>query len=932
MPRLARAALAALALLALTGTAIADPPAKPKPIVIVLDARLGDAPYWTSKGRDLLNQGKPDEALTFAVKAVAFLDGERAAEHPEPLGRALFLLAEIRETRGEYPVAAALFERLERLYVAHYGPDDIHVARALAGQGRVYAALGDYAKGLPRARRSLALAEKALAPDDPALGDYIELLGEELDESGAHDEAEPLLERALALYAHANKVDPDRLADALHNLGARDALLGATDKAIERFDRSIALRVKAHGPDNLDLAQTQQALAVLYAGKGRPADTLMLEERAVDILQRHLGPMHPELIVPLGNIALAHLDLGDPRAAEGAYARALGIAERHTTLVLATGSEREKLAFLATVSPLADSFVASVLRRYPRDPALARLGLLAVLRNKGRALDAVVDSVGLLRRHLSPGARVVLDDLHQAQTRLSALVIGGAGARDPEKSQAERSALLARIEQLEARVSEASQSFRAETHPVRIADLQTALGDDGALVEIFAFAAEGKLGGAPKYRYAAFVLRKTGDPVGVDLGEAPAIEAAIQAFHDALEDPKRDDVKALGRALDERLMRPLRPALAGVRQVFLSPDRAANLVPFEALVDEGDHALIERFSFTYLASGRDLARFSAGHAPSRGGALLLANPAFDEGPGAGPRDTPPRGTPPPGPSLLEERGYALDALGHMHFGALLGTAAEGATIAAELPGAKLLTGAEATKAALFASTGPSLLHIATHGFFLPPEERQARPGRGAQRQAIVGSDTLLRSGLAFAGANRKGEARASGILTALEATGLDLEGTRLVTLSACETGLGEIQSGDGVHGLRRALAIAGAETVVMSLWKVDDAATRDLMIAYYRRLRRGEGRSEAMRAVKLEMRSRAPTAHPYAWAGFIVSGDPSPIEGMRERSVAPVEPGRPGCACHTGSSDDAPTPAVLLGLGFAALLVTRRASGARARP
>ncbi len=934
MPRLAASALAALALLVAHLPARAEPPPKPRPITVVIDTRLGNAPYWTSKGRDLLNAGRPDEALPFAEKAVAFFDGEKAAQHPEPFGRALFLLAEVREARGEYPVAAALFERVEKLYVAHYGPDDLHVARALSGQGRVYAALGDYAKTIPRSRRALAIAEKQLAPDDPALGDYLELLGEELDESGAHDEAAPFLERALAIYESAPKPDPDRVADALHNLGARSALLGESDKAIELFRRSLKLREQAHGLDNLDLAQTLQALAVLHAGKGHTADTLVLEERAVSILDRRLGATHPALIVPLGNIALARMDLGDPRAAEGAYARALGIAERHTTLVLATGSEREKLAFLATVSPLADSFLAKSLGRYPRDPALAKLGLNAVLRNKGRVLDALVDSVGLLRRHLPVARRSVLDELHRAQTRLSALVIGGA-TRDPEKQLSERSALLARIEQLEGQISEASAAFRADVHPIDPRGVQATLPEDGALIELFAYNAAAKLGAPPTHRYAAFVVRKTGDVQGVDLAGAPALDAAIQAFHDALADPNRNDVRALGRALDEQLMRPLRPALTGVRRVFLSPDRAANLIPFEALVDEEDHFLVERYTFTYLASGRDLTRISGAHTPSRGGPLILANPAFDDAPAGAPSSAPlgpapgaPPGAPPSDPTF--ERGFALDALGRMRFGPLRGTAGEGSTIAAVLPGSRLLVGAEATKASLFAAAAPSILHVATHGFFLPPEDKKPLPGGATAPRSTTANDTLLRSGLAFAGANRKGDTRAAGILTALEAAGLDLDGTRMVTLSACETGLGEIRSGDGVHGLRRALAIAGAETVVMSLWKVDDEATRDTMIAYYGRLRRGEPRSEAMRAVKLTMIASPRTAHPYTWASFIVSGDPSPIEGMAGASAPSVEPKRPGCACRASGADPgSPLPAV--GLVLIAWLRRRRASSTPAR-
>ena len=111
------------------------------------------------------------------------------------------------------------------------------------------------------------------------------------------------------------------------------------------------------------------------------------------------------------------------------------------------------------------------------------------------------------------------------------------------------------------------------------------------------------------------------------------------------------------------------------------------------------------------------------------------------------------------------------------------------------------------------------------------------------------------------------------MLTALEASGLDLGGTRLVVLSACETGVGAVRNGEGVYGLRRALVMAGAESQVMSLWKVDDEATRELMVAYYKRLLAGEGRSEALRQVQLEMLASKERSHPFYWAAFIPSGE-----------------------------------------------------------
>src|SRR5262249_1409523 len=167
---------------------------------------------------------------------------------------------------------------------------------------------------------------------------------------------------------------------------------------------------------------------------------------------------------------------------------------------------------------------------------------------------------------------------------------------------------------------------------------------------------------------------------------------------------------------------------------------------------------------------------------------------------------------------------------------------------------------QATETALKQISGPSILHIATHGFFLKDIESGADRARGmglsltdAATISNLTYNSLLRSGLALAGANERRTGDDDGILTALEVAGLDLYGTKLVVLSACNTGVGEVNRSEGVYGLRRALALAGAETQVMSLWPVSDRGTRDLMIDYYRAMTRGEGRSEALRRVELRM-------------------------------------------------------------------------------
>jgi CHAT domain-containing protein len=202
----------------------------------------------------------------------------------------------------------------------------------------------------------------------------------------------------------------------------------------------------------------------------------------------------------------------------------------------------------------------------------------------------------------------------------------------------------------------------------------------------------------------------------------------------------------------------------------------------------------------------------------------------------------------------------------------------------------VLTGAQATESAVKQVNAPRILHLATHGFFLsdPGADRGPRTGSPSAVLAATGSQVstldsaansdienpLLRSGLALAGANlRHSGTSDDGILTALEAANLNLWGTKLVVLSACDTGVGEVRNGEGVYGLRRAFVIAGTESLVMSLWPISDYSTRLLMTNYYKNLKQDMGRGEALRQVQLDMLKRNPSLHPFYWANFIQSGD-----------------------------------------------------------
>jgi len=378
-----------------------------------------------------------------------------------------------------------------------------------------------------------------------------------------------------------------------------------------------------------------------------------------------------------------------------------------------------------------------------------------------------------------------------------------------------------------------------------------------------------------------------------DLGLAEPIDSAASRLRDAL--ANRDEAfQAHAQALYQLAFQPLLPLLGDTRRLFLSPDGQLALVPFAALHD-GHQFLVDAFDFTYVPSGKNLLPRPNESAPS-GAVIVLADPDFSASRPARPHL---QGE----AALLAERSSSLERsfstlraeLAQRAWAPvpLPGTRQEAEAIQRLLPQAQLFLGAEATKERLLRLPPPGILHLATHGFFLEdaPQPAASRAvghfgALGEGPQAPSPPDPLLRSGLVLAGARApvlSGSSPAqplseSALVTALELAGLDLWGTQLVVLSACDTGRGDVKLGQGVYGLRRAFLVAGAETVVMSLWKVNDETTRELMELYYRNLLEGQGRATALREAMRALRSTRP--EPYHWAPFIVLGRDAPLRAL----------------------------------------------------
>jgi len=402
-------------------------------------------------------------------------------------------------------------------------------------------------------------------------------------------------------------------------------------------------------------------------------------------------------------------------------------------------------------------------------------------------------------------------------------------------------------------------------------------------------------------RYMAFVLpsREPDSLQMIDLGEAEPIDQMIADFRagitrDLDHDANRDMVKTnvlrvtldeerAGRALRAAVFDRLAVAFGGRKRLFVAPDGNLSRLAFEVLPTDDGRRLIDDYSISYLGCGRDVLRFQAGVTGQAADPLVLADPDFELRGGSE------RSSADQAASCgRQSRDMGDDDLS---FDRLPGTREEGERVAQLLKVRPWLQEAVLEKR-LKQARSPWILHLATHGFFLADQGRHpeahswtASPHMG-RFAGLRLENPLLRSGLALAGGNtwlKKGQLppeAEDGLLTAEDVTGMDLLNTELVVLSACNTGLGEIRTGEGVFGLRRAFVLAGAKTLVMSLWKVPDEETRELMEDFYRRILAGEPRAEALRNAQLTMKAKCP--HPYFWGAFICQGNPGPLPSRRK--------------------------------------------------
>lgn len=825
------------------------------------------------------------KAIPLVERALAICEQSLGDRHPRTIDakRLLaWLYNEVNEVAKAQRLAAQAVEMSEQVV----GPDHYLTARCIYTLSHV---TRDGNKRRELLNRALAIAESTVGPQGYFTGIVLDSLGDYYVETRDLAQAEQFLWRAKAIKEKIQGPDNIGLAVTLNSLGRIARERKEYEKAEEFYTRSIAIIQRAFGPDNHRLAIALNNLANVYRARGEYEKSLEAHHRVLRISEATSGPYNPLTLQSLGNIAKTYAAQGNIAQAIRFQSRVDAVIERNIAMNLAVGSERMKLSYLRSVSERTDRTISLNVSLAPSDPNASGLAALVLLQRKGRVLDAMSESLASLRQRAAPEEQAMLKQYNETTGELARLVLNGPQSVSFEEHQRRISELEEQKDRLEAEISNRSAEFRAASRPVSLAAVQAAIPPNAALIEFAVYRpfdpkAENNSEAYGEPHYVAYVVRQRGEVRWQDLGDARAIDEAIGSLRQSLRDPHRRNARERCRDVDHRVMQPIRALIGDASQLLISPDGSLNLIPFEALVDEKGQYLIQHYLVTYLSSGRDLLRLQIPR-PERQSSLVIADPLFGE-PDLSRPDQAENQAARAKASKPQSPAGATD-LSSVYFTPLAGTAQEARTIKSLFPEVSTLLQQQATESSLKKFAAPRILHIATHGFFLTDSPPSPIAGNNLQATRAISltakvENPLLRSGLALTGANlRKASSNDDGILTALEASGLNLWGTKLVTLSACDTGLGEVKNGEGVYGLRRAFVLAGTETLIMSLWPVSDYVTRELMTDYYNWLRQGVGRGEALRKVQLSMLKRKDRSHPFYWASFIQSGEWANLDGKR---------------------------------------------------
>jgi len=752
------------------------------------------------------------------------------------------------------PLAEGALETAEKKF-----PDSgtyIYAANTLASLCRT---LGDYDVGLAISTKAVEAGRRSMAGNEELMIEA--LTGRGLLKYLLHDQAGALVDQEEALrIAERAKLDDVKLGTVESDTATQYLFAQDLPKSILHYNKAVELITRANGQGSSLLANILNNLGDLYTRTGE--FDLAWKDFQIALANPYLNS--DSLAWDHSGYAMSLASGGQLEHAieEGLLASRLG--REKVVLQARILPERQALEYFKR-RPWGLNVALSVLAKHPELPT--EQTYLEVVRS--RAL--VADEIARRQRNLnaSNDAEVtrLLDGLDQARKQVLEADAMKPGTESRSKAL---TAASAGMEKIERALAERSATVRDDERQdnVKLQELRASLPAGAVLVSYFAFARipveEVSPAQTKTLRYIAFVMRRDTERIQVfDLGPGKPIDDLVLAMRDSVN--REANAGGLGSTQNERTYResalllrkaiwdPLAAAREGAHMVLVVPDRDLNLIPFASLPDGNGYLADSNTVIHILSSERDL--LPTAPTAKKVGLMVLGGPAFDQKATAS--DT------------SAQRGAPTDCkdLSALRFPALPGAAEEAADVAAgwkqwvaDEP-ESVLTGTAATSEAfMHAAERSRILHIATHTFLL--------------NKACGNGNPLLDSGLVFAGANND---RRNTMLTAQQIASLDLHGVDWAVLSACNTGNGALNDGEGVLGLQRAFRIAGARSIVMTVWPVDDDMTRRYVRELYREhLQNHRSAADsawnASRTMLAERRAAGLSTHPWYWTGFVGSG------------------------------------------------------------
>jgi CHAT domain-containing protein/tetratricopeptide (TPR) repeat protein len=863
-------------------------------------------------GVTLADKGDFSTARAYFLRALDRLEALHpgslhVAQTLEHLGQLSRAVGDCATARDDYWRALAIYER--------ESPDSLWVADTLGVIADCDMALGDFDAAEEHLGRALAIYDSLT---DSAPNPYAESLyhglGEIFRQRGRLAEARAALDRGLA---YLDRMPAGGLLEQACLLGAaaRVAALQRDDLAAESYlQRAMALLDPP--PDRsvetlVRLAAALEARADLASARGQPAEAKRDLVRAVHLIEEAAGPASPTLKFPLEKLALVEAATGQADAALAVALRRDAIDRDELALAADSLTEREALLRAAVRTGALDLPITLASGPLSTDPMAPRAAWDAVIRSRSLVLDSMAERNRAAWSGDDPEAQRLARRAANSRARLASLVARAEPGRHDDASLVEIARARAAKEQAEHELAARSAVFRDRRarEAAGAEEIAAALPSGSALVSFVRF---GLLDvssprSSPIPSYAAFVIRAGASaPAVVRLGPAEGIDGLVARVYAQLlqessapgRSPKRSEAayREAAAELRRRIWDPPARGMEGANVVYIVPDGQLGLINFAALPAGRSEYMLEAGPLTHvLSTERDLARRDSRNLAS--GLLAAGDPAFNEASLFARLNVSPRpkseqsATIASARPVFRGRPSSCGRFRSLRFAPLPAASAEAKRVAEFWAGqsgsAVLLLGSEASEAAVKAeSADKRVLHLATHAFFLggtcsSAVDPRSDAGDEGGLEPLLRENPLLLSGLALAGANLRdavGPDEEDGVLTAEEIAALDLTGTEWAVLSACDTGLGEIKAGEGLFGLRRAFQVAGARTVISSLWPVEDETARLWMTGLYaHRFKDGLSTAEAVRAASLDVledrRSRGLGGHPFHWAAFVAVGD-----------------------------------------------------------